>query len=84
MCVCKVGDVDIVSDAGAVMGGIIVTEDVDLFPLAVGHLQDERNKVAFRVVGFTDFSAGVCACCVEIAECNILHAVCLVIAQGKF
>ena len=37
----QVRDVDIVPDAGTVLGGVVVAEDGDLLPLAVGHLEDQ-------------------------------------------
>ena len=47
----KVHDVDVVPDAGAVGGGIVVAEDDQLLPDAAGRLGDEGHQVVGDAVG---------------------------------
>ena len=46
----QVFDVDVVPDAGAVGGGIIIAENCNVLPLAERHLQDQRDQVCFRAM----------------------------------
>ena len=65
----EVDDVDVVADAGAVGGVVVVAEDLQLLPAADGHLGDERHQVvrdALRVL--TDAPGPVGAHGVEVAQ----------------
>ena len=46
----EVGDVDVVADAGAVGGRVVVAEDGDRLAAALGDLEDERDQVRLGVV----------------------------------
>ena len=46
----EVDDVDVVPDAAAVGGRIVVAVKQELFPLAADRLQDQRDQMAFRTV----------------------------------
>ena len=74
----QVGDVDVVADAGAVGGGIVVAVDANGGASPERDVEDERNQVGFRVVGFaagdalgTFRRAGY----VEVAQRGIAQAV---------
>ena len=65
----KVDDVDVVADAGAVGGGVVVAKDVDAREDADGDLGDEGHEVVGDAVGvLADEAAGVGADGVEVAE----------------
>ena len=46
----QVGDVDVVTDAGAVGGRVIVTIDTDRLAATQGHVEDERDEMGFRLM----------------------------------
>ena len=71
----QVGDVDIVPDAGAVLGGVVVAEDGHRLPLAQGHLEDDGDEVGLRVVGLADLAGLVGAAGVEVPQAHIAQAV---------
>ena len=48
----QIGDVNIVADAGAVGGGIVVAIDADRRATPQSYIEHERNQMGFRVVGF--------------------------------
>ncbi len=48
----EVGDVDVVADAGAVVGGVVVAEDLDGGAAAEGDVEDEGDEVRFGLMGF--------------------------------
>jgi hypothetical protein len=48
----QVADVDVVADAGAVWGGVIVAEDFDGLAAAEGDVEDERDEMRLGLVGF--------------------------------
>jgi hypothetical protein len=48
----EVGYVDVVADAGAVGGGVVVAEDEDLFAASEGDIEDEGDDVGLGLVGF--------------------------------
>ena len=50
----QVLDVDVVAHAGAVDGGVVVAEQLQLVPLAGGDLQGDRDEVGLRVVPLAD------------------------------
>ena len=50
----EVGDVDVVADAGAVRGRVVVTEQLQLLPLPGGDRKRDRDQVALRVVPLAD------------------------------
>jgi len=49
----EVGDVDIVADASAVRGGVIVAEDLDEVTAAEGDIKNQRDEVGLGLVGFS-------------------------------
>ncbi len=48
----EVGDVDVVADAGAVGGEVVVAEDEDFVAAAEGDVEDEGDDVGLGFVGF--------------------------------
>ena len=50
--VSQVGDVDVVANAGAVGGGVVVAVDADGLATAEGDVENQGNEVGFRLVGF--------------------------------
>ncbi len=59
---------DVVADAGAVRGGVVVAVYGDEFPCAEGNLEDDRDEMGFRVVGFADCFVRMGTGGVEVAE----------------
>ena len=57
MSLCKVGNVDIVTDTSSVWSVVISAVNGDCFTLAIGHLQNKRNKMTFRVMCLADCDA---------------------------
>ena len=57
----QVGDVNVVADASAVRRRIVVAENADRIPLALGGEDDERDQMELFFVGLTDFGVGICA-----------------------
>ena len=65
----EVDDVDVVAQAGAVGGVVVVAEHADLLELADGDARDERHEVVRDAGGiFADEAARVRAHRVEVAE----------------
>ena len=65
----QVHDMDVVADAGAVGGGVVIAEDMDLFQLAHSHLGDVGHEVVGDAVGVLADEAGlVGADGVEVAQ----------------
>ena len=50
----QVADVDVVADAGAVGGVVVVAEELELLAAAEGDLQGDRDEVGLRVVPLAD------------------------------
>ena len=48
----QVGDVNVIANAGAVRSGVIVAEDSDGLAAAQSDVEDQRNQVGLRLVGF--------------------------------
>jgi hypothetical protein len=46
-------DVDVVADAGAVRGGVILAEDLQLLPPAGGHLEGYRDQMRLGLMPLT-------------------------------
>ena len=69
----QVQHVDIVADAGAVAGGIVVAKDFYVFPLAQCNLQHQGDEVGLGVVILTPI--GRRARGVEIAQRRVAKAV---------
>lgn len=66
---CEVEDVDVVADGGAVVGGVVVAKDEQLFALPDGHLGEQREEVVRDALGvFAHDAAGVRAGRVEVAQ----------------
>ena len=65
----QVDDMDVVADAGSVMGGVVVAENTELGTLADGDLCDVWHEVVGDAVGvFSHEAAGVGSDGVEIAK----------------
>lgn len=45
----QVGDVDVIPHTGAVLCGIILAENGHIFPLPVGHLEDDGHQMCLRL-----------------------------------
>jgi hypothetical protein len=54
--------VDVVADAGAVVGGVVFAEDLDGGAAAEGYVEDERDEVRFGLVGFAAGDDCRCPC----------------------
>ena len=54
----QIVDVDVIANAGAVGGGIVVAENLDTLALSQRHLQHQRNQMRFRVVVFANRAVG--------------------------
>lgn len=66
---CQVEDVDVVADGGAVVRGVVVAEDEQLFTLARGDLRQEWEQVIRHARGvFAHDAAGVAARRVEVTQ----------------
>src|SRR5579859_1824957 len=48
----QVADVNVIADAGAVMCGVVVAKNLDGFAASEGNVQNQRNDVRLRLVGF--------------------------------
>lgn len=69
MAASEVDDMDVVADAGAVVCGVVVTEDSQLWTLADGDLRDVWHKVVgYAVWVFAHEAAGVRSDRVEVAQ----------------
>ena len=66
----KIGDVDIVSNTGAIGRGIVIAEYLEAGSPSSSSFQRQRYQVSFGIVQFADFAAIVCARRVEVAERN--------------
>ena len=53
MCVGQVGDVDVVANAGSVGRGVVFAVNANGRSASEGHVQNQRDEVGFRLVGFT-------------------------------
>src|SRR5579863_446521 len=51
MCVCQVGDVDVIPDAGSVRCRIVYPEYFDRFTAAKGHIENQGNQVGLWFMG---------------------------------
>src|SRR3954471_1550177 len=63
----KVGDVDVISEAGAVRGGIVVAEHLQ-FAATGGGLDGARDEVNLGRVIFTDLAVRIGTSRVEVAQ----------------
>lgn len=70
----KVADMDVIAQAGAVRGRIVVAEQGEWRPLACGRVQSQRNEVGFRIAALTDLAVRAGARAVEIAQPSRLEA----------
>ena len=55
----EIADVDIVADAGAVRGRIVVAEDRECPALPHRGVQQQRNGVGFGDMTFADLAVGI-------------------------
>lgn len=67
--------VDIVADTGTVAGRVVVSKDHDFFAASHGHLENERDQVAFRFVVLANVAGLVRTAGVEVTEANGFEAV---------
>ena len=79
----EVGYVDVVAEACAVGGGVVVAEDAEALALANGGLGYEGDQIVGHAAGkFADEGAGMRSDGVEVAEGDAVHAVrCNAVAQ---
>src|SRR6185312_1568474 len=68
----EVADVNVVADAGAVRGGVVVAEDGDRGPLAGGGFEHQRDQVAFGLVALAAASGGAGG--IEVAQGKVMQA----------
>ena len=69
MALCEIEDVDVVADGGAIVGGVVVAENEDLFSLACCDLCKEGEKVVRDTGGILAHDrCRVAATRVEVAE----------------
>ena len=61
---------NVVADTGAIGGGVIGAEDLDVRPLSEDGLEDERDEVSFRIVVLADLVVRVSARGIEVAQRN--------------
>ena len=66
----EVLDVDVVADAGAVLGGVVGAEEVDVGFFTQGDLEQDGDEVGFGAVVFADGAVGGAAGNVEVARCG--------------
>ena len=64
----QIGDVDVVADAGAVGGGVIVAEQGQRRAVAGDRLHRQRDEVRFGIVELANLAIGVGAGGVEVAK----------------
>ena len=64
----EIGDMNVVSNAGAVGGGIVGSEDLQFRSGAGCRAQGERDEVTLRLMQFADFSAFVGSGGIEVAQ----------------
>ena len=62
----QIDDVDVITNAGAVARRVVVTINVYVLALSGRNLQNDRNKMCFRIVPFTTSLSRTG--CVEIAQ----------------
>jgi len=63
---------DVIADAGTVLGGVVLAEDGRGVALAGSHIQYNGNQVGFGIVVLAALGGG--AGCVEVAEAHALEA----------
>ena len=63
--------VDVIPDAGAVGGGVMIPEDADVIPLAEGGFHHQRDEVGFGVVILADARLGIGAGGIKVAQRHI-------------
>src|SRR5438128_532485 len=68
MSVSKIVHMDVIADASAVGGGVVIAEDFQSGPLALNRLEDERDQVSLRVMVLADFPALVGSRRIEVSE----------------
>ena len=68
--------VDVVPDAGAVPGGIVVAVNRHMVPPSVGNLQNNGDQVGLRVMRLADLAGHMRAAGVEVPQRDKMDAVC--------
>ncbi len=64
----KVINMDIIPDACAILGGIIISKNIYGFSFSQRCFKDERYKMGFRGVVLTQFTVRISACGIKIAK----------------
>src|ERR1700722_6934371 len=72
MCLGQVRNVNVVPDAGAVRGGVVLAKDLDVLSPAESDVKNKRDQVRLRLVRLSP--AGNRARHVEIAQAGITEA----------
>jgi len=62
----EIGDVDVVTDTGAIWGVVVVTEDSDGGSFANGGIEHQGHQVCLGIVVFAGVALQVGTCCVEV------------------
>lgn len=60
--------VNVIANAGTVRRRVVISEQVDLLPLAQRHLKHQRYQVQFGIVVFAELAVGVGARRIEVAQ----------------
>ena len=68
---------DIVAHTASVLGVIILAENTQILALAVRHLQNDGDKVGFRVMSLADIRSWMRAAGVKVSQRDISDAVSL-------
>ena len=65
MCLGKIGNVNVVANAGAVGRIVIGSVDRNAFSLSVRNLKNKRNEMAFGIMSLTELTALVSTAGIE-------------------
>ncbi len=69
----KIENVDVIANTGSVRSGVVGTKDGNVGALSGGSLQDERNQVRLRMVGFAEFDGRAGG--IEVAKAGVAKTV---------
>ncbi len=72
MGLCQVTDVDIISNAGSIRGGIVGTKDIKPLELSLGRLYRPDDQMSRLRISKTDLSLRIGSSYIEIPERRIL------------
>ncbi len=51
----EIADVDVIANAGAVFGGVVLAEDLDVRPTSESNIEDEGNQMRTRAHGASPY-----------------------------